>query len=449
MTLIQLKRSETPNKRPDPAQLAIGELAMNYADGSAGLFFRNSTDQLTKVGPVEISDTAPNSTPAGFAGNCLGEMWLDTSVTPSEFKVWTSQGWIAPGSALTLAGLTNSDTDTPASCTFFGVGAGSTVTTGAGNSFFGFNAGSGCTTGTNNVVVGLSNSLQNTTSRSVIIGSNNGIQGTGPSSYNSLVLLGNNNLTQAGGMTAGVLIGSNIASTSGASNDVAFSVVIGADTAKKGARSSIVIGNGTFQNTKDYFTDDNLVIGNGAFNMTITGYADRNVVIGNSALSGATGFPGTQHFGSNVVIGYSALTNAGPSSASTVSENNVVIGYNAGNKSLVSNNILMGSGCGSALGSVGGCIILGPWAGDNTQNYSDNIIFAPGGSVRLRINGNGAISPGGLSNFGTAGQFLKSAGSGGPPVWSSLAMEGEPPTTFTSADGKTITVEGGLITSIS
>jgi len=87
-----IKRSAVANKRPDPSLLSDGEIALNTNTASPGLFFKDAGGALSKAGPVHVGTTAPNATPAGFAGNSLGEMWLDT--TQNSLKTFTgSNGW--------------------------------------------------------------------------------------------------------------------------------------------------------------------------------------------------------------------------------------------------------------------------------------------------------------------------------------------------------------------
>lgn len=88
-----LKRSNTASKRPTAAQLDIGELSLNYEQNTAGVFFEDSNGDVRKVGPVEVSASAPNSSPAGSSGNSLGELWYDTS--SSNLKVWTGASFVS------------------------------------------------------------------------------------------------------------------------------------------------------------------------------------------------------------------------------------------------------------------------------------------------------------------------------------------------------------------
>lgn len=88
-----LKRSSTASKRPTAAQLDLGELSLNYDANTAGVFFEDSAGNVRKVGPTEVSATAPNASPAGSSGNSLGELWYDTSA--SSLKIWTGSSFVA------------------------------------------------------------------------------------------------------------------------------------------------------------------------------------------------------------------------------------------------------------------------------------------------------------------------------------------------------------------
>lgn len=94
---LQHLRSSTAHKRPDPSAMSDGQLALNSASTSPGLFFKNATGALVKAGPVHVGTTAPNASPAvgGTTGNSAGELWLDTSVTPNELKSWDGSAWVS------------------------------------------------------------------------------------------------------------------------------------------------------------------------------------------------------------------------------------------------------------------------------------------------------------------------------------------------------------------
>ena len=94
---LQHLRASTADKRPTPAAMADGQLAMNTNLASPGLFFKDSNGDLVKVGPVHVGTTAPNATPAsgGQTGNSKGEQWLDTGGTNPVFKIWDGSNWIS------------------------------------------------------------------------------------------------------------------------------------------------------------------------------------------------------------------------------------------------------------------------------------------------------------------------------------------------------------------
>jgi hypothetical protein len=92
---LQHLRSSTASKRPDPAAMVDGQLAVNTNAASTGLFFKDSGGNLIKVGPVHVGITAPNATPAagGQAGNSIGEQWLDTTGGGYVLKIWDGSAW--------------------------------------------------------------------------------------------------------------------------------------------------------------------------------------------------------------------------------------------------------------------------------------------------------------------------------------------------------------------
>ena len=93
--VLQHLRSSTLDKRPNPASMVDGQVAINYASGAPGMFFKNSNGDLVKVGPVHVGSGAPNAAPAsgGTAGNSIGEQWLDTSGGTYVFKIWDGSAW--------------------------------------------------------------------------------------------------------------------------------------------------------------------------------------------------------------------------------------------------------------------------------------------------------------------------------------------------------------------
>ena len=92
---LQHKRSSIAHKRPVATSLNDGQLALNLNATSPGVFFKNSSNVLTKVGPVHIGTSAPNSSPAtgGSTGNSIGEQWLDTTGGTYVLKIWDGTAW--------------------------------------------------------------------------------------------------------------------------------------------------------------------------------------------------------------------------------------------------------------------------------------------------------------------------------------------------------------------
>ncbi|CAB5223244.1 hypothetical protein UFOVP383_10 [uncultured Caudovirales phage] len=110
-------RSSTASKRPTSA-IADGQIALNTASGTPGLFFKDNAGNIIKAGPAHYGASAPNSSPAvgGSTGNSFGEAWLDSSLAPAGWKVWNGSAWVnaTPLSSDTVQGLvelaTNAET---------------------------------------------------------------------------------------------------------------------------------------------------------------------------------------------------------------------------------------------------------------------------------------------------------------------------------------------------
>ena len=106
-------RSGTASKRPTTA-IAEGQIALATNIASPGLFFKDSTGAtIVKIGPVHVGATAPNATPAGSAGNSIGEVWLDTSLTPIGVKIYDGTAFVnaTPIGSTTVQGLLELATD--------------------------------------------------------------------------------------------------------------------------------------------------------------------------------------------------------------------------------------------------------------------------------------------------------------------------------------------------
>jgi hypothetical protein len=91
---IILKHSSIEEKRPNPAYLEPGEIALNLSEKTGGLFFKDSVGAIRKIGPVTISNNPPNSLPApgGSVGNSVGEMWINP-LSGHSIKIWDGELW--------------------------------------------------------------------------------------------------------------------------------------------------------------------------------------------------------------------------------------------------------------------------------------------------------------------------------------------------------------------
>ena len=111
-------RSSTASKRPTASGLAEGQLAINTASGTPGLFLKDSAGTVVKVGPVHVGASAPNAVPAGSAGNSTGELWVNNSTTIHGLNYYTGTAFVnlTPSGTATVAGLvelaTNAETQT-------------------------------------------------------------------------------------------------------------------------------------------------------------------------------------------------------------------------------------------------------------------------------------------------------------------------------------------------
>jgi hypothetical protein len=111
-------RSSTANKRPTASGLADGQLAINTASGTPGLFLKDNAGAVVKVGPVHVGAAAPNATPAGSSGNSKGELWVNDTTTIHGLNYFSGSAFVnlTPSGTTTAAGLvelaTNAETQT-------------------------------------------------------------------------------------------------------------------------------------------------------------------------------------------------------------------------------------------------------------------------------------------------------------------------------------------------
>jgi hypothetical protein len=111
-TTIQLLRSDIAQVRPEPNVLANGTPMVNLHESEPGLFFAARDGSLFKVGPASVGAFAPNFFPQGQVGNCLGELWVDTSGTDPALKFFDGSDFVpafTPANVVTSVGLLFSD----------------------------------------------------------------------------------------------------------------------------------------------------------------------------------------------------------------------------------------------------------------------------------------------------------------------------------------------------
>jgi hypothetical protein len=159
MAQFLFKRSGTANKRPDPLQMALGEIDLNYNATSGGLFYKDSAGTLIKVGPAEVGTNPPNATPAGSAGNAVGEFWYNTG--DGLLYIWDGASWAATSAGIGLAsptvpGAVYGLTEDTSLNVALGKGAGSNITTGTCNVAIGPNVEVTGATGSCQLAIGFS-----------------------------------------------------------------------------------------------------------------------------------------------------------------------------------------------------------------------------------------------------------------------------------------------------
>ncbi len=109
-------RSSTADKRPTGSGLSDGQIAINTASGTPGLFVKDNAGDIVKIGPAHVGTAAPNAVPAGSTGNSKGEMWVDENLTTRGLKYYDGTNFVnlTPSGTSTTVGLvqlaTNAET---------------------------------------------------------------------------------------------------------------------------------------------------------------------------------------------------------------------------------------------------------------------------------------------------------------------------------------------------
>ena len=397
MAQFLFKRSGTADKRPDPAQMALGEVDLNYNATSGGLFYKDSGGSVVKVGPAQVGTDAPNSTPAGSAGNSLGEFWYNTG--DGLLYVWDGASWAATSAGIGLAsptvpGAVYGLTEDTSLNVALGKGSGSNITTGTCNVALGPNVAVASATGDCQLAIGFS-------------ATDNWITG---------------DATKAIKPGAGIIDCADSTGTAGqvlmsdGSNAICWGTPAAASPATP-LTFGTVLG----------FTNDasfNTALGEGAFLGCSTATGERNTFIG--AYGGASVLTSAS-YNSGVGQGiFGALTSGSYNSA--FGDPGTLGFLTTGN-----NNSAFGAGALSCLTTGGINVGVGACAGCNITTGSCNVALGPNvqvasvtGDCQLAIgfsatanwltgNSTKAIKPGAgiidcADSTGTAGQLLSSTG---------------------------------------
>ena len=418
-----LKRSGTNSKRPNPASMALGELDLNYDAATGGIYYKDSAGNVVKVGPCQVSSTAPNVTPAGSAGNSAGEFWFDTA--NQVLQVWNGSAWVDATSTdgfLPLAGGTmTGDITFNSGQTFSGtVGnldfqAKGDLVAGFGANSFGIasvgtdgqvlSANSACASGLEWATPGSGASPATPTVAGVLPGCADSVNFTASVGDNALLSLTSGTCNTALGANAGCLITTGLCNVAVGSLTLCSATTTSANTA---------IGYCALAKTTG---SSNTAIGGRSGRCITTG--DNNTAVGRDALE----FNGVGFYNSGV--GVSALRNA-------CGSYNSALGYQAGYRSDGDNNVFVGADAGSNLLTGANNVFLGNNSGFSVVSGTRNVIIGPDAdpgvdsSCCLVIgttlfnwllgDSTGAIKPGAgildcASSTGTAGQVLMSNGS--------------------------------------
>lgn len=93
---IQFKRTSLLDKRPVASGLALGEPAVVLHESSFGVFLKDGSGAVRKIGPIHVGSGAPNASPVGSSGNAEGEAYVDLADN-NIFKVFHDGSWLSIG----------------------------------------------------------------------------------------------------------------------------------------------------------------------------------------------------------------------------------------------------------------------------------------------------------------------------------------------------------------
>ena len=416
-----------------------------------------------------------------------GDIYTNTST--NQISLWNGAAWVdlggaASASAQPLAeGTVFAVTDTFSTGnqnTGLGWRALDTPGTGTGNTAIGIACMDGqvITSGSGNTAIGnfCLRQVQDA-STNIAIGQNNAIPlqsgskntlvgtdllfkvGNNTSSYN--ILLG----AAAGGDIDGVMTNNTIIGTyKGAAGGLSDHIVLA--RSKSTSNAGLIINDtnafgiptgNTPTATVDYGTTGQALISQGSTSAPIWGSASAAFAVvggsGGSVYGGTeSSVPFTVALGSgvsNAITGmFNTLIGKETGQDITTGTLNSCLGFQAGwDLNQGSNNTLIGAEAGKTLVSTDKCTLVGRY--DGTGATSSTTALSDGdGNIKFWANASGAwAAPTNTTtaptDFGTTGDVWTSGGSANPPTWTAGASG-----SFTTNDGKTVTVTGGIITNI-
>ena len=86
--VILHRRSPVKNKRPLTTDIQWGELAVNFTGEDPGLYIKDESSHIRRVGGVYYSSTAPDPSSAidGFPELSHGELWIKRTNFPGSVE---------------------------------------------------------------------------------------------------------------------------------------------------------------------------------------------------------------------------------------------------------------------------------------------------------------------------------------------------------------------------
>jgi hypothetical protein len=95
-------RSSVAGKLPQPADIDVGQIAINFNDGDPFLSIKDSAGAVRRLGGSSVGNTAPGAPTDGA-------LWVDTSVNPPVLKIYdlTNTAWIdaSPDATTSIKGI--------------------------------------------------------------------------------------------------------------------------------------------------------------------------------------------------------------------------------------------------------------------------------------------------------------------------------------------------------